>query len=143
MNQLTTTRKLAANPETVWAAFADPQRLARWWGPAGFSNRFEQFDFAPGGQWTFDMIGPDGRIYPNQSRFRELEPGRRIVIDHVCEPLFTLTVTLEESGTDTQLTWNQAFDNADLFKAILPIIEPANEQNLDRLQAELARTDSR
>lgn len=143
MNLLTSSRDFAATPQQVWAAFADPQRLMRWWGPDGFSNRFDEFEFALGGSWVFDMIGPDGRVYPNRSRFRDLQAGRQIVIDHICEPLFTLTVTLEAISSGTHLTWNQRFDNADLFQAILPIIEPANEQNLDRLQSELARAGDR
>ena len=46
-------------------AFSDPVRLARWWGPAGFTNTFTICEFKPGGQWSFTMHGPDGTNYPN------------------------------------------------------------------------------
>jgi uncharacterized protein YndB with AHSA1/START domain len=31
-------RKIAAPPSSVFAAFEDSSRLAVWWGPAGFTN---------------------------------------------------------------------------------------------------------
>jgi uncharacterized protein YndB with AHSA1/START domain len=47
---LATQRVLHARPAQVFAAFQQPALLAQWWGPAGFSNTFEQFDFVPGGR---------------------------------------------------------------------------------------------
>lgn len=40
-------RVIAETPGAIWDAFRDPGRLARWWGPAGFTNEFESFDFRP------------------------------------------------------------------------------------------------
>ena len=65
MSTFTSTRNLHATPAAVFAAIGDPARLAKWWGPDGFTNRFEVFEFWPGGRWVFDMIGADGRVYPN------------------------------------------------------------------------------
>lgn len=135
---LHTTRWLAAPPGRVWQALADPAQLARWWGPEGFSNVFETFDFRPGGDWTLTMVGPDGQRYPNASRFVVLEPGRRCVLDHVSPPRFTLTVTLAADGAGTRLGWTQCFETAELCHALAPVCVPANEQNLDRLEHVLA-----
>ena len=135
---LDTRRQLPYPPDAVYAAFAAPERLARWWGPDGFANTFERFDFAPGGAWVFTMHGPDGTDYPNRCVFAALEPGRRVVIDHVCDPLFTLTVTLHAAGDGTELRWRQTFADAATADALRAVCEPANEQNLDRLHAELA-----
>jgi uncharacterized protein YndB with AHSA1/START domain len=82
-----TARTLAHPPEAVFAAFETPERLAAWWGPAGFTNEFERFDFRVGGRWVFVMQAPD--------------------------------------GTRTA-------------QAVRHVVEPANEQNLDRLEAVLA-----
>ena len=46
---LSTSRRLAASPQRVFAAFADARRLARWWGPEDFTNTFERFDLVPEG----------------------------------------------------------------------------------------------
>jgi uncharacterized protein YndB with AHSA1/START domain len=39
---VSTERVVSANPRTVFAAFERPDQLARWWGPKGFPNTFEQ-----------------------------------------------------------------------------------------------------
>ena len=136
-----TTRTLPFSPAQVYAAFESPEQLARWWGPEGFSNRFEAFDFRPGGRWVFDMIGPDGKDYRNENLFVELVPSRRIVIRHDCAPYFTLTVSLDPAGdgaAHTRLDWEQVFDDAATAQAVRHIVEPANEQNIDRLERVLA-----
>src|SRR5688500_4970526 len=51
MTPFRTSREIPASPEQVFAAFTDAQRLARWWGPAGFTNTFMVCDFTSGGRW--------------------------------------------------------------------------------------------
>jgi uncharacterized protein YndB with AHSA1/START domain len=135
---LRTERVLSANTRAVFAAFEQPDRLAQWWGPNGFRNTFEQFEFTPGGRWKFVMHGPDNDNYPNESVFREIKPDTKIVIDHVSQPRFTLTVTLTARGDKTHLAWAQEFENPEVAAKLRPICDPANEQNLDRLQSLLA-----
>ena len=137
---LRTSRWISAGPEQVYAALVAPERLARWWGPKGFRNTFEAFDPRPGGEWRFVMHGPNGADYPNQSVFEALVPGERVVIRHVSRPHFTLSVTLAAEGAGTRLTWRQCFESAAECEAVRGIAAPANEENLDRLEAELART---
>lgn len=133
-------RTLPFPPKAIFEAFASAELLASWWGPAGFSNTFEIFEFSPGGQWKFVMHGPDGTNYPNESNFVELVPGHKVVIRHDCAPYFTLTITLTPVAGGTELTWEQVFDDAQVAQAIKHIVAPANEQNLDRLTAVLQRT---
>lgn len=135
-----TARTIAASPDLVFAAFSDARRLAAWWGPAGFSNTFGICEFHPGGRWSFVMHGPDGRSYPNDSVFADIEPDRKVVIDHVSEPRFRLTVTLEAASEGgTTVSWAQAFADAEVARRVEHIVVPANEQNLDRLTAEVLR----
>ena len=136
---LRTARTLPFTPEQIYAAFSSPALLARWWGPQGFSNTFETFDFTVGGRWTFVMHGPDGNDYANECQFLALEPGVRIVIEHTCAPHFVLTVSLERVGQGTQLRWEQRFDDARTAQVIQQRIGSANEQNLDRLTQVLAQ----
>lgn len=133
-----TERFLSATPRRVFEAFERPEQISRWWGPEGFTNTFDLFEFKPGGRWVFVMHGPNGIDYPNENVFREIAPASRIVIEHVVQPLFTLTVTLAPQGDGTHLTWVQAFDDPGFLEKVMHIIGPANEQNLDRLQAVLA-----
>jgi uncharacterized protein YndB with AHSA1/START domain len=135
---LSTERILATSPRDVFAAFANPDRLALWWGPSGFTNTFERFEFETGGQWVFTMHGPDGKDYANECVFREIQPDAKVVIEHVVQPLFRLTVTLTLSGDGTHLKWEQEFETPEMAERLRPICDPANEQNLDRLEVLLA-----
>lgn len=133
-----TQRTLAAPPARVYAAFANPDELAAWWGPEGFHNEFEVCEFRPGGLWKFVMVGPDGARHANTNRFVELLPAQRLVIEHESAPRFRLTVELAASEGGTLLRWDQRFEDAAVAAAVKHIVEPANEQNLDRMEAVLA-----
>lgn len=133
-------RAIPAPPESVFAAISNPERLARWWGPAGFTNTFKSFDFKPGGAWSFTMHGPDGKNYNNETTFEEIDAPRKVVFRHVSQPCYRLTITLEPAaGGGTRVGWSQAFDNPDVGLRLRHILEPANEQNLDKLTAEVLR----
>ena len=136
---LSTQRVLPFSPQAIYGAFAAPQVLASWWGPDGFTNSFEVFEFRAGGPWIFTMHGPDGRSYANKSFFAELKPDESIVIRHDCPPFFTLTVQLSPAAGGTLLKWDQAFDDAETARAVEAVVGSANEQNLDRLTRALAR----
>jgi hypothetical protein len=52
-----------------------------------------------------------------------------------------LTITLESHDRGTRVGWRQVFDTAEHRDEVLPFVEPANEQNLDRLAAEVLQAD--
>ncbi len=130
---LSTSRILPFPAMVIYGAFASPDLLAQWWGPDGFTNSFEVFEFRNGGRWKFVMHGPDGKDHANESVFALLEPGRRVVIEHTCAPLFTLTVSLAPVADGTRVDWQQVFADAATARAVERIVGPANEQNLDRM----------
>ena len=133
-----TDRVLPHAPTVVFAAFARRDLLARWWGPNGFTNTFDTFEFRPGGRWTFVMHGPDGSHYRNESVFLAVQAPSSVVVQHVSAPRFVLTVTLAPHDQGTSLTWVQVFEDASVAARVRHIVEPANEENLDRLTAVLA-----
>ncbi len=139
MSTFKTSREIDASSDDVFAAISDPARLARWWGPAGFTNTFKVCEFRPGGKWSFIMHGPDGTNYPNENTFVEIGAARKVVIRHLFEPKFDLTIELSSAGTGTLVHWTQILEDADFARRVAAIITPANEQNLDRLTAEVAR----
>ena len=138
-----TTRRLAAPRDRVWAALENPALLAQWWGPAGFTNTFDVFEFRPGGVWRFSMHSPDGTTLPMDHRFLEITPPGRLVVRHL-QPGhdFTLTITLAEEAGGTAIHWYHCFDDPAEAARVGPYVIPANEQNLDRLAALLAKTMS-
>jgi len=72
---------------------------------------------------------------PYASVFREIEPDAKIVIEHVKGHWFRLTVTLSARGEQTHLTWIQEFESQEVAAKLRHVVVPANEQNLDRLEA--------
>jgi uncharacterized protein YndB with AHSA1/START domain len=131
-------RLIDAPRQRVFRAFSDPKHLARWWGPNGFSSTFEVFEFKAGGTWRFVMHGPDGTDYPNESIFREIAPTERITLEHLSEGHhFFLTITFTAQGDKTLVGWRQLFDTAEHKQRIAKFVTEANEQNLDRLTAEV------
>jgi uncharacterized protein YndB with AHSA1/START domain len=112
-------RVFAAPRELVFAAFTDPNHLAQWWGPDGFTTTASSFDFRPGGVWRFVMHGPDGRDYQNRVTDDEIVPGKRIVYHHGggddVEPVqFSQTLIFEDPGNGrTRLTWHGTFPSAE------------------------------
>ena len=84
------------------------------------------------------MHGPNGADYPNENVFREIQPDTRIVLEHVGKPWYRLTVTLTARGDQTDLAWVQEFESPEFAATMRPLCEPANEQNLDRLESLLA-----
>ena len=139
MTTFNTSREIPAPLEEVFAAFTDPERLARWWGPAGFTNTFHIFEFETGGRWVYTMHSPNGGNPENESVFELVEP-RKIVIRHISQPKYRLTIDLLSSAAGTVVSWSQEFDDAEVARRIEKIVVPANEQNLDKLMAELSVT---
>ncbi len=131
-------RLIAATPEQVFAALCTPERVARWWGPAGFTNTIHRFDFVPGGQWLLTMHGPDGKDHANESRFVRIVPGRIFEIEHFSGHHFVLTLELSAQATGTVVHWRQTFDTVEHYRRIAEFVAAANEQNLDRLAQEVA-----
>jgi len=130
-------RVLPATPASVFSALQDPERLARWWGPDGFTSAFHAFEFRPGGSWLFTMRGPDGTEYPNQAEFLEIAPSALVRLRHVNLPHFELSIALEPCATGTLVSWVGVFENREFAEHHRPFLEAANEQNLDRLVLEV------
>ena len=128
---------IAASPAQVFAAMNDPVRVARWWGPDGFRNSIHQFDFQPGGTWLLTMHGPDGKDYPNESRFTRIVSDALFEIEHFSGHHFILSIELKPFEQGTQIHWRQTFDTAEHYAGIAQFVANANAQNLQRLAAEV------
>jgi hypothetical protein len=61
------------------------------------------------------------------------------VIQHISAPRYRLTIRLTPTAAGTTVSWEQVFEDAAFAERVRHIVEPANEQNLDRLTAEVLR----
>lgn len=123
--ELIITRVFNAPRELVFQAWTDPNHIAQWWGPKGFTTRVTEMDLRPGGQWCYVMISPDGTEYPAKGVFREIVPPERIVTsDEFGEGIekvldidlpqgMVVTVVFEDLAGQTRVTIHIVHETAD------------------------------
>jgi len=112
LNELVITRLFDAPRELVFKAWTEPERVAQWWGPHGFTSPVCELDVRPGGAMLITMRSPDGDVYPMQGIFHEIvAPERLVFTTRTLEDKagnFRLevlhTVTLADLGGKTRLT---------------------------------------
>ena len=95
-------RVIRAPKKLVWGAWMNPETLPKWWGPDGFSCRTDRIDLRSGGDWVFDMIAPDGTVFPNHHRYGEVRAEDRM----------TYALLWGENGPKHADAW-ASFDEAD------------------------------
>jgi uncharacterized protein YndB with AHSA1/START domain len=137
--EIVTTRVFPFSREVVFNSWSDPAQLALWWGPQGFTNTFQVFEFRSDGDWRFIMHGPDGAEYPNHSVFRVIRAPERIVFDHLSTHWFRVIADFEAVGPDqTRLTFRMQFETVAECERVKVFAVECNEQNFDRLASLLA-----
>jgi uncharacterized protein YndB with AHSA1/START domain len=126
--------------ERMYRAWSNPNHLKNWWGPAGFTNTFHEFDFRVGGKWSFIMHGPDKGHYANECEFIKIEVPSLIAWKRYSKPLFQVLATFEDvSEAKTKLVFKMLFQTAEECRKIKTFAVDKNEENFDRLEKELAK----
>lgn len=72
-------RVLRATPPVAFEAFTDPNELAKWWGPEGFTVPSLRFQATVGESYRIEMQPPDGDSFALTGEFREVAPPARLV----------------------------------------------------------------
>lgn len=105
------THEFAAPRERVWKAMTEPNHLAQWWGPKGFTAPVCEWDARPGGKVFVVMRAPDGTDCPMGGEFYELLPLERMTVmtgalntDGNFLFQFLHIATLDECNGKTKLT---------------------------------------
>ncbi len=123
------TRVYEAPIEAVWEAWTDPDQVAQWWGPRGFTLTTHSKELRPGGLWHYTMHGPDGVDYPNKTLYHVVEEHRKLVYDHGGyddrPPLFRVTVLFSESDGKTAMEMTMTLPTAEEAEAIRKLIKAA------------------
>ena len=107
-------RVLRAPPERVYRAFLDPDAMAKWLPPHGFTGRVLSLDARVGGSYRmqFTNLG-SGAVHAFGGEYVELVPGERIVhTDRFDDPHLPgemlTTVTFKAASVGTELAVVQA-----------------------------------
>src|SRR3954464_2525826 len=96
--EIVAVRVFDAPRELVYKAWTDPEHVAQWWGPNGFTNTIHEMDVRPGGVWRFIMHGPDGTDYKNEVEYLEVVKPELLVYLHESTPKFHVTVTFDDQN---------------------------------------------
>lgn len=117
-------RLLNAPRELVWQVWTQPEHLAKWWGPNGFTISGVKMDTQPGGTLQFIMHGEDGTDYTNRIEYAEVTEPAKLVYWHGAGPGrsdndFYVTVTFEEQDGKTLLTMNSLFPSREMLEMLI------------------------
>jgi uncharacterized protein YndB with AHSA1/START domain len=103
-------RVLTAKPEKVWRAFLEPDAMARWLPPNGFTGKVHHMDAKAGGTFRMSFTNfTTGTTISFGGEYLELVPHERLrytdVFDDPNLPgVMTVTVTLKPVSVGTELT---------------------------------------
>lgn len=117
---LTLTRRLRAAPAKVFAAWTDPEKIVRWFGPEQTltDTVSADMDVRVGGHFRVSFRTDDGEYHEVGGRYLEVVPDQRLVFSWAWhstpERRSQVTVVLRDEGDVTllTLTHDKFFDEA-------------------------------
>lgn len=133
--QIINARTFTATMADMQRAWTQPEFLSKWWGPAGFTNTFHEFDFRPGGKWRLTMYDENKASYENEWIFKSTDPDQCLIWDHVSAPEFILSVCFKEvQEQKIAVVFRMIFDSEELCTMLRAVIPEKNEENFDKLE---------
>jgi uncharacterized protein YndB with AHSA1/START domain len=101
--EIVLSRVIAAPRARVFAAFTDPNQIARWFGPEGFKTETVEIDIREGGRWRFVYTAPDGTVYTNRMVYLRVDAPNLLEMEHGSDmdddpTRFHVTITFDEQA---------------------------------------------
>ena len=115
---LTLKRRLKAPPASVYAAWTDPEKILKWFGPEEIETLRAQADARVGGGFRIVMRSPDGEEHDVSGIYREVVPDEKLVFTWAWrstperESLVTVLIQPDGEGSLLTLIHEQFFDEA-------------------------------
>lgn len=110
---LTLKRRINAPPEKVYAAWTDPEKIARWFGPSQVKAGSVQadIDLRVGGRYRISFRA-NGGYNEVAGVYREVEPNRKLVFSWAWhstpERESLVTISIKPEGSGSLLVFNHA-----------------------------------
>lgn len=107
-------RVIAAPPERVYRAFLDPDAMAKWLPPHGFTGRVLEMNAKVGGIYRMQFTNlSNGQVHAFGGKYLELVPNERIVNTDVFDDPnlkgeMRTTVTLKAVSVGTEMHVEQS-----------------------------------
>jgi uncharacterized protein YndB with AHSA1/START domain len=137
-------RLLPASPSLVFRMFAEPDLLAQWWGPKGFSAPSVDLDLRVGGAYRIAMQPPEGDLFFLSGEFRAVDPPTQLTYTFRWEPPdpddreTIVSVSLRDRHGSTALAVDQG---SFATEGRLSLHEQGWTDSLDRLEALIRSRD--
>lgn len=146
---LTIERTFNAQRELVWKAWTEPERIAQWWAPKGWTTSIREMDVRPGGIWHYCMSGPDGMQSCGKTYYSEVTaPERLIYLDTFVDgngnlieglPRLNTITQFNETNGKTTITSRTSFEKAEDIDMLVGFgMEQGTTESWDQLEAHLA-----
>ena len=122
---LTLKRRLNAPPQKVYAAWTDPEKILRWFGPDSGHVNDAVTDVRVGGRYALTFTTEDGERHHVSGIYREVAPNEKLVFTWAWrtmperESLVTIEIKPDGTGSLLTLIHEQFFD------------EPARDRHRD------------
>jgi uncharacterized protein YndB with AHSA1/START domain len=152
IHELVLTRVYDAPRALVFKAWTDPEFVAQWWGPKGFTNPVCEWDARPGGAILVHMQAPDGFVNPMKGTFYDVVEPERLVFycsahedeqgTPAVENIHTITFA-EQDGQTTMTLHTAVISIAPEIAFVLDgDMERGWNSSLDKLTETLARASA-
>jgi uncharacterized protein YndB with AHSA1/START domain len=115
---LTLKRRLNAAPEKVYAAWTDPEKIVKWFGPDGGPVNSAVLDVRTGGRYAIVFSTADGEEHHVSGVYREVVPDQKLNFTWAWrtlperESLVTILIKPDGDGSLLTLIHEQFFDEA-------------------------------
>ncbi|HKP25757.1 MAG TPA: SRPBCC domain-containing protein [Dongiaceae bacterium] len=111
---LVLTRIFDAPRALLFKVWTQPEHLARWWGPRGYTLMTYKTDVRVGGSYRFGVRSPENTEHWAHGTYHEVAPPEKLVFTYAWEnpdgsPKHdtTVTLTFAEQDGKTKLTLKQ------------------------------------
>ena len=134
--ELVVTRTFDAPPHMVFKAWSQPDLFRRWWVPKGAPMSLEScdMDVRTGGNYRLEFrVGEETMAF--HGKYLEVVPDQRIVwTNDEGEEGAVTTVTFEDRGGKTLLTFHEAYPSAEALNEAMQGSAAGLPQQLDQLE---------
>lgn len=143
--ELVITRTFDAPPSTVYRAWSEAELFRRWWVPKSVTHVSLvacEMDVRTGGAYRLEFSTGGADTMAFYGKYLDVVPGERIVWtnDEGDEGAIT-TVTFEDRGGKTLLTFSEAYPTREALEEALQGSAAGLPEQLEQLSDLLARQD--
>ena len=96
--------------ERVFGFWSNAEKLKKWWRPCGFKMVNAYVESRAGGEYSFELLTPDGQLIMQYGRFQEIVPPTKLVFTNKCEARdgcqqeTLITVEFVKKGQSTEMS---------------------------------------